>query len=250
MSPYLQVDLDAKKRFPLVARAIGCGVGEVAWGLLELWELSWQRKLDVISAIGLAGCLDHPRAAAALVEFGFVAPVDGGFRVLGAEKYLRIAAAQKASAERTNSARSTVRSTVKKERSTVRSTVRSEDGLTPNTEHLTPIEAKALSAKKPADPRLKPLTERLVADYEAVRGEKYKHGGAKDALAIKALLTVSDDGGLISERWRYALESTDQWLRCSTFAQFSAKWNDLASPSEHHQGRYPDINGGIIRGAS
>ena len=38
--PYLQVDLDGKKKMPACARLAGIPVSQLFWGLLELWEWS------------------------------------------------------------------------------------------------------------------------------------------------------------------------------------------------------------------
>jgi hypothetical protein len=198
--PFLAVDLDGKKRFPMVARAIGCSVGDVAWGFLELWELCWQRKVAIVTPVALAGCFGRNDCAAALLEFGFLASVDGGFRVLGAEKYLRIAAAQKASAERTNSVRKP-RSTV---RSTARSTVRSKDGLTPNTQHPTPNTVK----EDPPVPTAHQQTiDRLWASWLRIKRTPYVAvpRGA-DFKAVKELLAAGMSPEAIDSAWVRALQ--------------------------------------------
>jgi len=80
--------------------------------------------------------------------------------------------------------------------------------------------------QEPKSPRLKPLTESLVAMFLELRGQPYKHQGAKDAKALKALLPVATDEEIRS-RWRQGLESARDWTRISTLAQLGAKWNDL-----------------------
>jgi hypothetical protein len=78
--------------------------------------------------------------------------------------------------------------------------------------------------------RLKALTDALCADFEAIRGCKYKHGGAKDTIALKSLLAVATEDEIRGE-WQEALaRPRDDWLSCSTFAQLSSKWNDLTAP--------------------
>lgn len=85
----------------------------------------------------------------------------------------------------------------------------------------------AAPVAKPASPRLKPLSEALVADYLAVRGCDYRHQGAKDAQALKSLLPVATDEE-VRARWRRGLAATG-WASCSTLAQLASKWNDLAA---------------------
>lgn len=72
-----------------------------------------------------------------------------------------------------------------------------------------------------------PLTDRLVATYATERGEPYKHGGARDAVALKAMLAVANEDE-IERRWLMALRASG-WTRCNTFAQLNAKWNDLGA---------------------
>ncbi len=87
--PYLPVDLDAKRKMGLVARAVGVSPGEVLWGLLELWEHVWRTKADVVTTLYLSGCLG-PRMDlhAALVDAGFLERVGDAYRVKGASKWL------------------------------------------------------------------------------------------------------------------------------------------------------------------
>lgn len=77
------------------------------------------------------------------------------------------------------------------------------------------------------DPRVTPLTDRLVATYATERGEPYKHGGARDAVALKAMLAVANEDE-IERRWLMALRASG-WTRCNTFAQLNSKWNDLGA---------------------
>ena len=99
------------------------------------------------------------------------------------------------------------------------------------------VPVKKPVAKKPATPadvRLMPLTIRLASVFEIERGAKYHHGGAKDAVALKALLPVADDDEILS-RWRKGLRATG-WASCSTIAQLGSKWNDLAAPTATGKG--------------
>jgi len=109
------------------------------------------------------------------------------------------------------------------------------EALTANSEQRTAKEEASAGDKRPprsrapGDPRLKPLTDALVADYEAIRGEKYAHGGAKDTEALKRLLKVAPPEQ-IRAKWGPALQASG-WASASTFAQLWSKWNDLAAPT-------------------
>ncbi len=74
----------------------------------------------------------------------------------------------------------------------------------------------------------------LVADYFAVRGEAYKHGGARDTQALKSLIPIASDEN-IRERWCSALRRTSYPL-VSTFAQLAQKWPDLSAPTSTSKG--------------
>lgn len=97
-APYLAFTLDAKKEAVRVAKATGVDVGSIVWGLLELWERVWGTKQDVVSHVVVSGCFGPDlQIREALVEFGFLEPVDNLFRVRGADEWLfRAEAASKA----------------------------------------------------------------------------------------------------------------------------------------------------------
>lgn len=97
--PYLQVDLDGKRHWPMVAA--GCGIHEafVAKGFLDLWEMCWRERTATVGVLRLE-CLflgaKGERIAEVLCAYGFLEPISMGlFRVRGADKYLRIADARK-----------------------------------------------------------------------------------------------------------------------------------------------------------
>jgi hypothetical protein len=87
--PYLPFDLDAKRKAGLVAKALGVQTCTITGGLLDLWEHVWRSKRDVVSAFDLTGCFGPvPGLLEALAGAEFVEPVEGGFRVRGAGKWL------------------------------------------------------------------------------------------------------------------------------------------------------------------
>lgn len=92
--PYIRVDLDGKKKWPLIAQGLAVPRGNVAAGFTDLWELVFNEKSDLVSILQLE-CLfgaDGNRAARILVSFGFLEsqPDTGLFRVCGAKDYLRV----------------------------------------------------------------------------------------------------------------------------------------------------------------
>lgn len=93
--PYLAFDLDAKKLVPQVAKSAGVQTADVGWGLLELWDFVWSKKTATVDTLVLTGCFGpNDRVIDALVSYGFLEPDGDDFRVRGAERYLRVAAAR------------------------------------------------------------------------------------------------------------------------------------------------------------
>lgn len=147
--PFLKLDLDAKKRVPLVARAAGIDEAHIGWGLMNLWEHVWSTKKAVVSETVVYGCFPGERTAEALVAFSFLEETSEGFRVRGAEAYLQVSAARKMGAEKTNAKRwrSDTSATAERPGSDPGATEvvaerslngRSEVALTPSTQHPAP----------------------------------------------------------------------------------------------------------------
>ena len=93
--PYLVFDFDALERCPNVAVACGLKPEQVAYGLLHLWKWCWRAENDVVKPAHIRGFFAGIDASEALEAFDFVEPVDGGLRVRGATRYLKIKAAQR-----------------------------------------------------------------------------------------------------------------------------------------------------------
>lgn len=87
--PYLAFDLDAMDKAPNVGRAAGIPEDAVLAGLARMWRHCWQEKTDQVDGLAVRGFFGSD-ATAALVTFRFLESRDGGFRVRGAERYLRI----------------------------------------------------------------------------------------------------------------------------------------------------------------
>lgn len=238
--PYLQVELDAMDKWPMVAS--GCGVAEatVYRGFLKLWAHCWREKTSVVTPTHLECLFEMPergqRAGHILATFGFVEPVDGGYRVCGADKYLRITEARsrggkKASANlKRGKSPGSSRKTAGKQ---PEDSPGSAPALTSNIEHHS--SNKLLKSTAPADAappapksEIKALEADLVSDYSAMRpGATYKHGGAKDTEQLKAILATGMPRETVRGMWRYGLKQSG-WLGINTIAQLGQKFNDLA----------------------
>lgn len=180
--PYLQVDLDGKRHWPMVAA--GCGIHEafVAKGLLDLWEMCWRERTATVGVLRLE-CIfmgaKGERIAEVLCAYNFLEALPMGlFRVRGADKYLRIAEARKEGGRKGGQATATGGKSLKNLKQSaeteaptvteaprslpeaqaseapkpVRSNHRSSaEALTPNTEHRTPIKKEEEAAPPASD---------------------------------------------------------------------------------------------------
>lgn len=141
---------------PAAARAAGVSEDRVFAGLLRTWKLVWTRKVDVVTRRDLAGCFggDGLDALIDALETDFLHRVEEGWKVRGAEKYLRIRESQSASgkAHAGNLKRGTKPGKPPAD-SRVEPGTASGSGpaLSPNTEHRTPntVEKEAAAAPKP-----------------------------------------------------------------------------------------------------
>lgn len=237
--PYLAFELDAKKRVPLVARAAGVSCGDVAWALLELWEHAWSTASDTVTKTVLAGCVGlSPGMSEALCAFGFLEAVDGGFRVRGAERYLRVKQAQSAAgkAHASNLKRGTEPGKTKKaapapSRLPPGSPSGSRPALTPSTEHRAPsTESKSVAPDKPAPPPPAPGWQLLV-DRMVQASPGYAFSG-RDAKALKACLEMAKgDGEEVVTRWCRALTRTGFPL-VRAIPELAAHWNHFGAVAQ------------------
>lgn len=94
---YLAFDLDALKLVPDAARSAGLDEAVLGYGLVRLWSFCWTTRTEFVKPAHVRGFFggDVDRVLEALVAFEFVAIADQGYRVRGADKYLRINQAQK-----------------------------------------------------------------------------------------------------------------------------------------------------------
>lgn len=113
-NPYIQFELDAAKKAPLLASALGIQLREAVGGLTLMWlHIYGSGKGDEVNAFFLRVFfgVDGAVAGEALVELGFVEPIDANvWRVRGASRYTRLsekrAEAGRKGADSTNAKRS------------------------------------------------------------------------------------------------------------------------------------------------
>ncbi len=105
-------------------------------------------------------------------------------------------------------------------------------------EPLAPPARRQVKAEGEADPRHRPLLERLGAVFLEVRGSAYGFQ-PRDARAITDLLRLSS-GDLVEveRRWRVGLEEVG-FRRCDTLHELAAvKWNAYCAAAQAHGARH------------
>ena len=144
--PYLALDLDAREKCELVARACDARPGDVLWGLTGLWLHVWRTESATVPTVVLAGCFGaHPGMPDALEAFGFIERTPEGIRIRGADRYLRIRQAQREGGRKGRAKSSspvgdlaqTHGANKVSPRSTLKSTSRSPQALTASSEQRT-----------------------------------------------------------------------------------------------------------------
>jgi hypothetical protein len=226
---YIAFDLDALNVCPQVGAAAGLSAAEASHGLLQLWAWCFRSETDVVTETHLTGFFFGAKASGALEAFGFVERTEGGWRVRGAERYLRIKKAQREAGKR---ASGNLKRGRKKAGGTPPGVSRVDSGstpgsapaLTPTTDDRRPnTESEKLSP--PARSRV--LSDRLVATFLEKRGTPYRFAANVDGPALARLLKlpVSDDE--IDRRWRIGLDGKFQ-QETNSIAQLDSKWNALS----------------------
>lgn len=94
--PYIAFDLDALNVVPQVADASGLSPPAVTHGLVNLWAYCFRAGTDIVSTTHVRGFFGGVDAAEALVAFKFLELTNAGFRVKGADRYLRVREARSA----------------------------------------------------------------------------------------------------------------------------------------------------------
>jgi hypothetical protein len=256
-SNYIAFELDAFDDAEAAARAAGTSADVIMAGLLRLWRHCWRHKTDQVvpsQLLGIFGTSVSP----ALVAFGFLEELEAGFRVRGAERYLRIQKARSAGGKAASGNLKQNQKPPKKptpELDVLHQNGPADDRLatgsppadppaedrafqrTANSE-LNTLEPSVLKAGEPArekpppkkskflDPRHGPLIGRLKKSYLELVGQACTVSDA-DANALKNLLTKADDDE-IDRRWRKGLEAGQFETKCSCVLELAQRWNALA----------------------
>lgn len=241
--PYVQVELDALKVCPDVARVTGLSDLVVTGGLVRMWAYCWEAKTETLRPLQLAalfGCRDAALLAEALEVFGFLEAVDGAYRVKGAQRYLRVdegrsKGGRAAAGNLIPGARQKVRAKAaefsaaaeKQPRSSREPAERSSrlsSALTPNTEHRTP------KLHKPPTPFAEmshspPLVERVAEVFKAERGVDYSPTFADEHTGRALLGKGSEDEVL--RRWAIGLRA--RYPACNGLPDLLRNWNAYAT---------------------
>lgn len=245
--PYIAVDIDAINGAPLVARAGGLPDEDAALaGLNRLWLYCFRGATDQVSSMELAGLFrgagDGERVAAALAAFGFLVPRDGGWRVKGADRYLRLKEARRKGGlaaagnlkRGTKSAGETAgaaaggqpESQPESQPGTSRGSV---PALTPNTEHRTPVQN--LSPREAAGD-VGELKAGVEAAFLGATGKPLEwgppNGPAERAFRILAARPHAD----VLERWRRGLAPGFPTVATLPELAQDRWWNQLALPKQ------------------
>lgn len=239
--PFLQYDVDAKKRVPLVARAVGMSVAEVGWGLLELWEHVWMAGTDTVTELVLSGCIgpsDPLREA--LVAFGFLERLEGGaWRVKGTDRYSKAEEARSRGGKA--AAGNLRRGSVSGASSPAGSRLlpgcppaepRLQPGTSPGsapgkpiTDNQEPILTTTPPTPSKQMPHSTPLVERVAEVFEAERGARYAPTFA-DEQAGRALLAKGSEDEVL-RRWAIGLRA--RYPACNGLPDLLRNWNAYAT---------------------
>lgn len=147
MSNYIAVDLKVIEVLaPMVARGAGITEDRALAGLVRLWHRCWSTTSAEVTLGQLAGVFggDRINEIAAILTADFLEPTATGYRVRGAERYLRLKESRREGALKTNALRATAR---ERSKSDVERTL--PDALSPSTEHRAPNTEKEEEAPRP-----------------------------------------------------------------------------------------------------
>lgn len=254
---FIAFELDALNNVPHVAKAVGLQPQDISHGLLQTWAYCFREKTAKVSAVHLRGFFGAD-IAAALEAFGFIeADADLGYRVRGADRYLRISEGRSLGGKKAHAAGQLKQGGSKDRKPAGQKRKRTTTGepqaaTSSSPGYLGLTSSSNAGAEPQLSPRLSPTTDdrsidlptvdlqapvalsrkRLVSDelvkiFQTERKSKYAFRGAVDGAALDRLLTFGADEEIFA-RWRKALRSTG-WASASTIAQLASKWNDLTA---------------------
>jgi hypothetical protein len=216
---FIAVDLKViEVRAPGVARALGMDLTAVLGALVLLWHRCWSSKSDRINRRELRGYFQHPEAGELLEAFGLLEPEGDGWRVKGADRYLRITEQrQKAGHGRAASAgRSAGRFTSGGPAADQRTTS-GGPALSPSTEHRAPIEEERHVVVVPTPTLVlvgqEPTAAQFVAELEATITPAER--------LIEALTEAEHD---VFQHWRTVMKRDSRTLASTERKRLLAKW--------------------------
>lgn len=242
--PYIAYDLDALNEAPNLARAGGITEDAAVAGLVRMWAACFRAKTDTVDRTRLPAFFGSvtDQLVTALLASGFLESTDNGFRVRGAERYLRISEARKEGGRKAKgnlkqhrlpAGSPPAQAGAQPEKSTG-----STPALTPSTEHRTPNKKrKASAAQAPPDPRHAPLVKALCDAYQFERAAVYPFR-PRDAAHIRDLLAQADPSE-IEAAWRRALRHQG-YPSVSTLSELLtnlAHFRGTGPPQPTHNGR-------------
>lgn len=246
--PYLAFDLDAKKLVPQVAKSAGVQTSEIGWGLLELWDFVWSKKTATVDTLVLTGCFGpNERITEALVSYGFLEPEEHGYRVKGAERYLRVSEARSLGGKK-------AAGNLKRGNKAGAAPAGAEPGKSPGSlpapagdqpgasrggfpaltasseqraaNDLFPADAgkpQKPKREQPTDPRHRPLVKALC---DAAPGYAQGFDG-RDAKAVTSLLAKGDEAEIL-RRWKFA-RGRDDFPRVRSLPELVTHWHHFAA---------------------
>lgn len=254
--PYIAYELDALQMAPDVARAARLTEDAVIAGNARMWHWCWRAKVDVVTALQVSGFFGGD-ATGALADFGFLEPIEGGFRVRGAARYLRLSEGRSKGGR---AASGNLKRGVKRPEDAPRlapgsppAGPRLTPGSLPADSRLTsgspPGSPPALSSnseqrtanseeKKRAEPAATdlPLRDLLELAFFNATAARYAWQ-PKDDNAVRMLLVLADyDEPEIRRRWDIALRATFRACRSLTDLAKHENWNHHAKAADPPRG--------------
>lgn len=234
---------------PAVARSSGTNEDRVLAGLNRLWHRCWSLKTDMLTRVQLAGCFGGAELdllVAGLVEHEMLEQTETGWRVRGAEKYLRIAtarsengrkAAENGNLRRGNQNPNTTQQRPSSPPAVPQQTPNSAPALSPITDHRSPNKEKLLC--EPAETEPPTDGPRFFAWAQSIRAESLKVPREKPPKFLRGLtnwfheaqLELGVDAvGRLQAAWAAFLADPYWRAKGCPWAAWLTKWTALVPP--------------------
>lgn len=161
-------------RAPNVARAAAISEDRSLAGLVRLWHRAWSVEAEVITRTQIAGVFGPERIDEiidALCSEGLLEPHDAGWRIKGADRYLRLKSARRAGAAKTNENRRSAHAQRTLSDGPAHAGRPLPNALSPSTEHRAPSTELKATAAAAATLVVVPLPQKPANRFES--GEAY-----------------------------------------------------------------------------